>query len=400
MADANAGLAADSGASQWKYPPIPVGPVTPVFAPSTARHILNLSLVAVVMIANTLAVIATGGAPNTLMHLYYLPVLFVAVQYGVRAAAVAGIVAGVMAGTLVPLASTNGPQQFSSWGVRLALLVLVGVCAAWLAREQPRPLDVMLRDAWLAHALRSAVRRGDISVHFQPLVSLQDGEVIGAEALCRWDGGPPSTRSPADFIPAAERSGTIHALGREVMRQVARQGHAWTQQGRERFLINVNVSAVELGSAEFIEALELIVTSEFGSGFRWCIEVTETVLVTNPERAREVLERAHEIGVTVALDDFGTGYSSLTYLAEFPIDVIKIDRSFVSTSDADATSRSLIAAVVQLATAVGAETIAEGVETAEQLRAVTELGCTFAQGYYLGRPQHADDLDWERRTLV
>ena len=397
MADATRDTAQASGASTGRHAP-PMR-IHAAFAPSTWRHWLNWLLVGLSLIGITVLVIVTGGAPNTWMHVYYIPVLYAAVEYGFRGATAAGAVAGLMAGLLVPV-SSGGPQQLSSWGVRLALFIVVGLATAWFAREQPRPFDVMLRDLWLAQSLRSAVRHGGISVHFQPLVALHDGEVIGAEALCRWDGAGPSMRSPAAFIPAAERSGTIHALGKEVMRQVAHHGGQWAQQGRERFRININVSAVELGSEAFIEGLAHVVRSEPGRRFRWCIEVTETVLVASPERARHVLERAHELGVSVALDDFGTGYSSLTYLAEFPIDIIKIDRSFVSTADSDATSRSLIAAVVQLATAVGAETIAEGIETDDQLRAVTELGCTFGQGYLLGRPQHADALDWERRVLA
>ncbi len=399
MADASRDPAQAGSAPRWRHAP-PMRVRTTSFAPSSWRHWLNWLIVGLSFIGITALVIVTGGAPNTWMHLYYIPVLYVAVEYGFRGATLAGTVAGLMAGLLVPVSATGGVQQLSSWGVRLVLFVLVGVAAAWFAREQPRPLDIMLRDLWMSHSLRTAVRHGGISVHFQPVVALHDGEVIGAEALCRWEGAAPSMRSPATFIPAAERSGTIHALGKEVMRQVAEQGGTWAKQGRERFLINVNVSAVELGSETFIDCLSNMVRSEPGRHFRWCIEVTETVLVANPERARHVLERAHALGVTVALDDFGTGYSSLTYLAEFPIDVIKIDRSFIATSDIDATSRSLIAAVVQLATAVGAETIAEGIETEEQLRAVTELGCTFGQGYLLGRPQQADAMDWQRRVLV
>lgn len=399
MAEANRDPAQSGSAPRWRHAP-PMRLRTSSFAPSTWRHWLNWLLVGLSFIGITTLVIVTGGAPNTWMHLYYIPILYVAVEYGFRGAILAGTVAGLMGGLLVPVGSSGDAQGFGSWSVRLALFVVVGIAAAWFAREQPRPLDIMLRDLWMSQLLRSAVRHGGISVHFQPLVALNDGEVIGAEALCRWEGAAPSMSSPATFIPAAERSGAIHALGKEVMRQVAVQGGEWAQQGRERFLINVNVSAVELGSETFIDCLAEAVRTAPGKHFRWCIEVTETVLVASPERARHVLERAHALGVSVALDDFGTGYSSLTYLAQFPIDVIKIDRSFVATSDVDATSRSLIAAVVQLATAVGAETIAEGIETEEQLRAVTELGCTFGQGYLLGRPQHADALDWERRVLV
>lgn len=367
------------------------------FPPSVWGHVLSWAVVAVLVLLASLAVDATGGAPNPFMHLYYVPILYSAARHGVSGAAVTALAAGIIAGPLTP--TDSGPQAVSDWTVRLVIFVVVGVIAAWLAREQPRPIDVMVRDVCMGQALRAAVRQGHINVHFQPLVLLSDGTVMGTEALCRWSSGGRS-RMPDDFIPAAERSGSIHVLGREVMRQAMAQARAWAAGGRPELLLNVNVSAVELNDERFLDHLAGIVAAHANDNFRLCIEITESALVVDPERARAVLEAARDMGVTIALDDFGTGYSSLTYLADFPIDIIKIDRAFVAAVDVDPTSRSLITAMVQLAASLGAVTIAEGIERPEQLRTVIALGCTMGQGFHLGRPGHADLVDWERRAVA
>ena len=164
--------------------------------------------------------------------------------------------------------------------------------------------------------------------------------------------------------------------------------------------MTVNVSGVQLSDPGFLADLVEVARSHETDAFGLCLEITETAIIADPARARATLIDAHELGFTIALDDFGTGQSSLAYLADFPIDIIKIDMSFVAAMDTDPKSHALVRAMVQMAHSLGALTIAEGIETAEQLKALRELGCTLGQGYYLGRPGEADAVVWQARDML
>lgn len=343
----------------------------------------------------------TGGAPSTLGHLYYIPILYVAVRHGARAAAVAGVVAGLAAGPWMR-SSIEGVehQKLSTWLVRLVLLVVVGVVAAWLAREEPRPLAVTFRDLALVQRLRAAIRHDHVKVHFQPLIDLNDGTVGGVEALCRWTDPQRGPMSPATFIPAAERRGVIDAVGRRVLDRSLDQAKRWVADGQKGFLVTVNVSAVQLSDPRFMTELAAAVNRIEPGEFRLCVEITETAIMADPARALTTLRAARALGVRIALDDFGTGQSSLAYLADFPIDIIKIDQSFVANVGRDSKSHALVNAMVQMAHSLGALTIAEGIETPAQLEALRSLGCTMGQGYYLGRPAEASAVVWESRDLA
>ncbi len=351
--------------------------------------------------AVTVLVVLTGGAPTTLAHLYYIPILYVAVRHGAQAAAGAGVVAGVACGPWMPSSVAGASHQtLDSWLVRLALFVVVGVVAAWLAREEPRPLGVMVRDATVAQGLRAAIRHDQIRVHYQPLIDLTDGDVVGFEALCRWNDSKQRPVPPAQFIPGAERSGVITALGRRVLHRSVDQAREWADAGHEGLLLTVNVSAVQLSDPAFLADLNEIVRRDVSNAFRVCLEITETAIIADPMRALATLTAARALGITIALDDFGTGQSSLAYLADFPIDIIKIDQSFVADIGRDPKSHALVRAMVQMAHSLGALTIAEGIETPEQLSAMRQLGCTLGQGFYLGRPGEADAVVWESRDLL
>lgn len=366
-----------------------------------ATPVLSVLLFAGVTLGVTALVALTGGAPNTWVHLYYVPILYVAVRHGARAAAGAGVMAGLAAGPwMVSSAAGAGHQSAGSWLVRMGLFVVVGVIGAWLAREQPRPLDTMVRDIVVAQGLRNAVRHDQIRVHYQPLIDLVDGEIVGFEALCRWNDSKQRPVPPSRFIPEAERSGVITALGRSVLYQAVGQAQKWSDVGHEGLLVTVNVSGIQLSDPAFLSDLIDIARRKGTDGFRLCLEITETAIIADPGRALETLLEARELGITIALDDFGTGQSSLAYLADFPIDIIKIDQSFVAAMGRDSKGHALVRAMVQMAHSLGALTIAEGVETAEQLTALRELGCTLGQGYYLGRPGEAESVVWESRDML
>lgn len=371
---------------------------TPADAPERTWPVATeWAIVAASLVCATLVIRALGGAPGGLLHIYYLPVLYVAARHGWRAAAATGVVAGLAAGPLVPT-MTGGPQPLSSWLTRLGFFVLVGVTTAWLARQEPRALGDMLGDVFLGRRLRRAVRRRVVRLHFQPVVRLTDGAVTGVEALSRWRVAGGRDVPPTRFIPAAERTGAILPLGREVLRLAVDQAASWGDLTGESF-VAVNVSATQLTDRGFLPRLEAALDARGVPASRLVLEITETAILTDTRQALATLRGAHERGMRIALDDFGTGESSLAYLSWFPVDIIKIDMSFVAHVDSDPTVHSLVLAIVEMARALGATTIAEGVERPEQLAALRSLGCAQAQGFWLGRPTPAGEVDWSTREL-
>ena len=249
----------------------------------------------------------------------------------------------------------------------------------------------------LEHELRQALQRGEIAVHYQPEVDLTSDVVVGVEALVRWFSPTRGLVLPDQFIPLAEATGLIVPLGEFVLREVCRQAAEWRREGLfvEPFVAWVNLSGSQLsigGISAFIRR-----TLEDTGLPPSCLglEVTETAIVVEGvagERARSELEEMHALGVRIAIDDFGTGFSSLSQLRRFPVDVIKVDRSFIQGAEHDAKSAAITANVASLAHALGLIATAEGIETTGQLAAARSLGCDLAQGYLFARPVAADEL--------
>jgi len=362
--------------------------------------VVSFVIIAAVIAIVTLVIVLAGGAPTPLAHLYYIPILYAAARHGHWGAFFAAVSSGLVVGPWMTAPHTvTGTQNLGDWGVRLVLFVVVGLVASWLASQDARPFEVLLRDIVLGQGLRSAVRTGHIRVHYQPLVDLSDGRVLGVEALCRWSDSSGRAVAPDAFIPAAEHTGVILAVGREVLRQSTEQSVQWADVHGEGLTMSVNVSAVQLCKPGFLSDLTRLAGEATTRRYELCIEITETAIIADRAKALVALTAARDLGVCIALDDFGTGQSSLAYLAGFPIDIIKIDQSFVAAVDVDATARALVGAIVHIASSLGAETIAEGIERPEQLQALRELGCGMGQGYYFGRPTIADDVDWNPRAL-
>jgi diguanylate cyclase (GGDEF)-like protein/PAS domain S-box-containing protein len=247
----------------------------------------------------------------------------------------------------------------------------------------------------LERDLRRALREGDIEVHYQPTVDLRDGRITGVEALARWTHPSRGPIPPATFIPLAEETGLITDLGLHVLETACRQGEVWRAARAEwgGLLISVNVSGRQVQRAALAtDVAEVLRRTGLDPG-RLVIEVTESVLMTDIPRAAEALEALKAVGVGIAVDDFGTGYSSLAYLTRFPLDILKVDRSFIDQIVEDGRSLSIVAAVIGLAKALGLQTIAEGVEHAAQLSALRRLGCAQAQGFHLARPLPAGEVE-------
>ena len=247
----------------------------------------------------------------------------------------------------------------------------------------------------LEQELRQALADDRISVWFQPQVRLSDGMIVGVEALARWPRNPEEPISPGRFIPVAEETGLIVSLGRDVLARACRQAAAWRREPVLRTLgITVNVSARQLTDPGLCETVIDLLDEHGLDPFALCLEVTESALVRDLDRAVLALEKLHGIGVRLAIDDFGTGYATLEHVRSFSMaDELKIDQCFVADLDRDLPQdRAIVSASVVLAHALGMSTVAEGVETARQLAVLRELGCDLAQGFLFSPARPADDL--------
>jgi diguanylate cyclase (GGDEF)-like protein/PAS domain S-box-containing protein len=236
--------------------------------------------------------------------------------------------------------------------------------------------------------LRKALGNGEFSLVFQPLVRTQDNELIGMEALLRWNHAELGVVSPVDFIPLAEDTRLIVPIGEWVLRTACIEAMRWPSPLR----LAVNLSPVQLKSRGFMAMVASALAASGLPASRLELEITEAVLLQDDAGTLAILHQLRNLGVRVCMDDFGTGYSSLSYLRSFPFDKIKIDRSFVAHATDSRDGAAIIGAIATLGTSLGIETTAEGVETAEQFAMVRQQGCTEAQGYYLSRPRPAADI--------
>jgi EAL domain-containing protein (putative c-di-GMP-specific phosphodiesterase class I) len=221
---------------------------------------------------------------------------------------------------------------------------------------------------------------------------LRSGAIIAVEALVRWNSKERGLVSPMEFIPVAEETRLIIPIGEQILRMACRQWSAWNEQGIV-LRMAVNVSPVQFREPSFCSMVEGILREAGMPAQSLEIEITEGVLMGNTEAAMKKLQTIKEMGVTVAVDDFGTGYSSLEYLKDLPIDRLKIDASFVRLIGQDEKALAIVRTIEALAVNLNVETIAEGIETSEQLSALQDIGSSLGQGYFICRPQAAADID-------
>nr|WP_320114883.1 EAL domain-containing protein [uncultured Desulfuromonas sp.] len=240
--------------------------------------------------------------------------------------------------------------------------------------------------------LRLALVRDEFVLHYQPKVQIASGKMNGCEALVRWIHPDKGMVSPGDFIPLAEETGLIIALGSWVLREACRQFKAWQAEGVPPIKIAVNLSARQFLQSDFVEGIQAIL-NEFDMDPRWLdLELTESMVMQDPDHVAETLARLKEIGFALSLDDFGTGYSSLNYLRRFPIDCLKIDRSFILDVASDTTAASVANSVIGIAHSLGIHAIAEGVETREQYAFLALCECDSIQGFLFSKPLPAAEL--------
>jgi diguanylate cyclase (GGDEF)-like protein len=244
------------------------------------------------------------------------------------------------------------------------------------------------------NALRAAPESDQLSLTVQPIVGLPDGEPVGAEALLRWQHPDLGEVPPAEFIPIAEQTGAILPLGEWVLREALRLAALWRADERRRYLpLHVNLSARQLAQPNFVGMVQREFERTGARRRDVGFEITEHALISENTATVQALEQLQATGSPIVLDDFGTGYSSLSHLKRFPIDVVKVDRAFVSNLERERKDEAIVAAVVGMADAFALDVVAEGVETAEQARLLAQLGCRFGQGFYFSKPIPAAEME-------
>ncbi len=247
--------------------------------------------------------------------------------------------------------------------------------------------------AGLARGLSGALARHELHLEYQPIVESSDGRITGVEALLRWTHPSHGPISPAVFIPLAERSGEIIDLGRWVLEQACTDRHNWQRHSPTDINMWINVSVHQLMSPGLAQTVATALANTSTDPTLLTLEVTEGMFVRDEKRALAVLDALKRIGIKLALDDFGTGYSSLSHLNEMPIDVIKVDQSFVAKLTDEPGSREIVNAIIGLAHSLGMTVVSEGVETSQQHRELTELGSDLCQGFYFAKPMLATRAD-------
>ena len=239
--------------------------------------------------------------------------------------------------------------------------------------------------------MRNALEQGVFEVFYQAKVNVLQRCIVGVEALIRWRDGDGKLIPPSDFIPLAEETGLIIPIGRYVLLQACKDTRVWSDQGYE-IIVSVNISAVQFKEDNFLETVRNVLEIT-GTRLQMLeLEITESVLARDVDKSRKTLAALKELGIRVSIDDFGTGYSSLAYLKRFPIDVLKIDRSFVQDMLTEKLDSAIIDAIIKLGQVLNLELVAEGVEFPEQAAALKDKGCMVMQGYLYSRPAPFDQM--------
>lgn len=245
----------------------------------------------------------------------------------------------------------------------------------------------------LETGLRRALERQEFVLHYQPQIDLKSGDVVGFEALIRWERAGSGLVAPVEFIPLLEETGLIVAVGEWMLRSACAQHHTWRAAGLPALRVAVNISGRQFDGKDLMQTLQRVMQvvpmpAEFLE-----LEITESILMKNADTDIEALQALSAMGMRFAIDDFGTGYSSLTYLKRFPIDILKIDKAFVRDITTDADDAAIVSAIITMAHSLGIKTVAEGVESREQLELLREQGCDFAQGYYFSPPLPGEEIE-------
>jgi diguanylate cyclase (GGDEF)-like protein len=273
-----------------------------------------------------------------------------------------------------------------------------------LGRGRLRRFDAGLREQVtnrlsLENDLRLALDHGELTLAYQPVVNLETGETVGLEALLRWNHPALGSIPPAVFIPIAEETGLIGPIGNFVLHQACQQAAAFRSAGLD-LIVSINISGRQLADPALLGQVTAALATAGIDPHLICLELTESVLMSDPARTASTLRALKVLGLSISIDDFGTGYSSLAYLNQFPADELKIDRSFIDDITGTGETRTLVAAMIAMGIALGLDVVAEGVETEAQAEALRDLNCERAQGYLFARPQSATAVTSRLKTRL
>ncbi len=252
---------------------------------------------------------------------------------------------------------------------------------------EPSMLEESTMALEMGHDLKLASKRNELRAHYQPIVCMESGKTVGFEALLRWHRGVHGIVSPNTFIPIAEANGLIVEIGEWILRESTRKIQQWNQKFNKRLMVTVNVSIRQIVKSGFLAVIDKALQDSGLPPELLRLEVTETVLMQNTDETIEILNAIQAKGIKIAIDDFGTGFSSLSYLHKMPIDVLKIDRSFVMKMAESEKHLAIVRTITTLAASLNLEVVAEGIETVDQLAALRSLGCQMGQGFFFSKPQ-------------
>lgn len=360
-----------------------------------SRRSAALLIVAGLLVAWA-ATFTLGGAVKVAPHYFYVPILLAGIRFGATGAMFTSIASGLLAGPLTYAdGSARTPQSLSDWGTRLLFFVVIGQVLTAIATMTTAAIARELDDLRTARSLWDALDREEFELYFQPIVSLTDRQqVVGTEVLIRWNDPVRGLVCPDDFIPLAESTGIIGAIDAWVLREACACAVRWIEEGivGPAFKVSVNASASELDKPTYAERVAAVLAATGLAPEQLRIEITETALAEDARRFVDTLHDLKRLGVKLALDDFGIGHSTLAQVQRLPLDVIKIDRSFVVTLDHSIAGSAIAENVVALARSLNVLTVAEGVETAEQAEMLRHMGCDLAQGYLFGHPVPQDEF--------
>jgi diguanylate cyclase (GGDEF)-like protein len=309
-----------------------------------------------------------------------------------------------LAGLTVQVEASIGIALFPEHGDDVEALIRHADVAMYNAKKTHRPMLYAQKDDHysadrlaLVGELRRAIAEGELVVHYQPRVELASGDVRSVEALVRWDHPERGLLSPGEFLPLAEHTGLIRPLTRYVLDAALADCAGWVAEGL-RPGVSMNLSARDLLDADLPVEVEALLARHGVDPTLIEMEITENTILTDPERARMVLERLRDLGVRLSIDDFGTGFSSLGQLRRLPVDVLKIDKSFVFNMDNDENDDVIVRSTIELGHNLGLRVVAEGVETQETWNRLAQLGCDTAQGFFISRPLPRQVLvEWLRK---
>jgi EAL domain-containing protein (putative c-di-GMP-specific phosphodiesterase class I) len=240
--------------------------------------------------------------------------------------------------------------------------------------------------------LRNALSNEEFMLHYQPQVCLKNNKIISVEALLRWNSPELGYVTPSDFIPVAEDSGLINELGEWVMRTACFQAKAWLDAGMQDFRVSVNLSSIQFKHGSLLNIIKRALDDSGLPASLLEVELTESAVMDDVDQNITRLNQIRDMGVAISIDDFGTGYSSLSYLKKFPINTLKIDRSFIVTIDSDPDDAAIVEAIIALASTLKLTVIAEGVETHGQLKTLNRFHCDIIQGFYFSKAVSAEEV--------